>query len=221
VHARGSARRAQGKKEMKEKFLFLLIICNMSLFGQNQDIYDSNHTIQNILKKYNASYDKSFDAYLNDQYGFEPKINGSVYSIENKVAYSFVRELQKRNRSGYAFKIEENFGYNKEQDKVAIINETDQIQVLRDMGIQGNDFEISNDDVVKWFVKWGGEFEYKIIGVGIDFIQADIITEPKDYDTLAKEIYSMCPDVVDQGTNTVEELAKEIKKQKVLYFWWD
>jgi hypothetical protein len=40
-------------------------------------------------------------------------------------------------------------------------------------------------------------------------------------DTLAEEIYSMCPDVVDQGTGTVEELAREMKESKLLYFWWD
>jgi hypothetical protein len=37
--------------------------------------------------------------------------------------------------------------------------------------------------------------------------------------TLAKEAYKVCPDIVEQGANTVEALATEMKRTGRLYFW--
>jgi hypothetical protein len=37
----------------------------------------------------------------------------------------------------------------------------------------------------------------------------------------AKEVYQFCPDVVDQGTETVEALASERKRTNRVYLWWD
>jgi len=39
--------------------------------------------------------------------------------------------------------------------------------------------------------------------------------------TFAKEMYKVCPDIVDQGTGSIEALAEEMKKTKRLFFWWD
>jgi hypothetical protein len=33
-------------------------------------------------------------------------------------------------------------------------------------------------------------------------------------------MYQFCPDIVDQGVDTVSKLAQELKKGS-LYFWWD
>ena len=37
----------------------------------------------------------------------------------------------------------------------------------------------------------------------------------------AREVYAFCPDVVDQGTETVEALAAEMKQENTVYLWWD
>ncbi|MBN2352370.1 MAG: DUF4253 domain-containing protein [Spirochaetales bacterium] len=61
----------------------------------------------------------------------------------------------------------------------------------------------------------------RITGVGFDFIEADIIDPPKDYLDPAGEIYAMCPDVDDQGRETVEAFAAEMKRTKSMDFWRD
>ena len=81
--------------------------------------------------------------------------------------------------------------------------------------------KFSNQDIIKWFCKWEKEFTFRIIGVGIDFIQADIITEPKDYKKLTKEIYAICPDDLGEGPDSTKERIKEMKSSKTLYLWWD
>jgi Domain of unknown function (DUF4253) len=38
---------------------------------------------------------------------------------------------------------------------------------------------------------------------------------------LAAEVYELCPDVVDQGTMTVEVLEEENKASGRIFLWWD
>jgi hypothetical protein len=37
----------------------------------------------------------------------------------------------------------------------------------------------------------------------------------------AREVYQFCRDVVEQGTETVEKLAAEMKRSNRMYLWWD
>jgi hypothetical protein len=201
--------------------LLLWLFCSNAFSDNDVDIYRVDQSIQQIMLKYDAKYLQSFKEYLESFYGPEQLVLGSVYTIDSMNALNTVRELQAIVKGKYAFQIEMNFNIGDEKDKIAIVTVNNQFDLLRIMKIQGNDFQIGNDKIIEWFHKWANQFEYQIVGVGIDFIMADILKPPKDYDRLAKEIYSMCPDVVDQGTGSVKELAREIEESKLLYFWWD
>ncbi len=37
---------------------------------------------------------------------------------------------------------------------------------------------------------------------------------------LARRMYQFCPDIVDQGVDNVDALARELRKGRI-YFWWD
>jgi hypothetical protein len=47
------------------------------------------------------------------------------------------------------------------------------------------------------------------------------LTDPRQAFEVAREQYLYSPDIVDQGTETVANLAKEIWNQRFWYFWWD
>jgi hypothetical protein len=42
-----------------------------------------------------------------------------------------------------------------------------------------------------------------------------------DPDGLARRFNAFCPDIVTQGTGTVEALARELRRSSQLYCWWD
>ncbi|GAB2851751.1 hypothetical protein GCM10027074_18070 [Streptomyces deserti] len=44
---------------------------------------------------------------------------------------------------------------------------------------------------------------------------------PEDVATAALEHYAYCPDIVDQGTGSIEELAATQLRAGSWYFWWD
>ena len=69
--------------------------------------------------------------------------------------------------------------------------------------------------------KWDARFGLVLRGAGFDWLEAEFVRPPKDMLELAKEVYEFCPDVVDQGTETVKVLATEMKRTSAVYLWWD
>lgn len=61
----------------------------------------------------------------------------------------------------------------------------------------------------------------EIVGAGGDWIEAEFVNQPKHMQVFAEEVYEFCPDVVDQGTDTVEALAEEMQETNLLFLWWD
>ncbi|MDQ0230125.1 hypothetical protein J2S19_001377 [Metabacillus malikii] len=43
----------------------------------------------------------------------------------------------------------------------------------------------------------------------------------EEFTTLAHEMYDFCPDIVDQGTGSIENLIEELIETENLFLWWD
>jgi hypothetical protein len=57
-----------------------------------------------------------------------------------------------------------------------------------------------------------------------DVVEMAVARPPRTRDeaiALAKEQYAYSPDIVDQGTETIDVLAAEIIGQPRWFFWWD
>ncbi len=71
---------------------------------------------------------------------------------------------------------------------------------------------------------WEEKYGAKIVGISQDIIEAWVENPPQTQEEamqLAMEQYLYCGDIVDQGVETVANLAALLLKQKVWYFWWD
>jgi hypothetical protein len=104
---------------------------------------------------------------------------------------------------------------------MAILNTTDKFEILRQIKTDGINYDIDNDSLVKLIRIFDDKYSLDLIGAGGDWCQFTIQKKPDDWMKIAKEAYAVCPDIVDQGTGTVEELANEMKRTNRLYFWWD
>lgn len=98
---------------------------------------------------------------------------------------------------------------------------SDQLELIKFIGTEPINFDLSNQDVVEWFRKKHTEFDFDIIVVDFDRIEAILKSDPKSYEKLGKEIYEFCPDVIDQGHSDMNELIQHLKKNKHMWFWWD
>ena len=105
---------------------------------------------------------------------------------------------------------------------VAIVGKTaDPYQIMKYAGTSGANYDIDTTDIIAKFKKWDKAFGLKPVSIGSDFCEGEISNKNIDYGKLAAEVYEFCPDVVEQGTETVERLEKEIKETGRILLWWD
>ena len=124
-----------------------------------------------------------------------------------------------KSKGYFIFSAEQNYGYG--PDIVAIIRSNDQFDILK---IRGTNAANHNHDE-KWVMELAksihAKFPFEIIGADQDWFEAKFIEPPTDWLAFAQELYEVCPDIVDQGSGSVEGLANEMKKTNSLYMWWD
>jgi hypothetical protein len=104
---------------------------------------------------------------------------------------------------------------------IGLINTINPYEILKYSETNGINHNIENIDIINKCKIWDNKFGIKFLGIGFDFCEFEIIDKDINYKILAKEIYEFCPDVVDQGTETIEELEKQIKSEGKVFLWWD
>jgi hypothetical protein len=117
------------------------------------------------------------------------------------------------------FRSEHRFG--KGPDEVSVLRTADQYEALRVMSTNGWNHDISPGAVISRLKEWDAELGLALLGAGFDWIEAQMRQPPKDMLAFAQAVYAFCPDVVDQGTETVTALADEMRRTRTLYLWWD
>ena len=71
---------------------------------------------------------------------------------------------------------------------------------------------------------WQEKHGAHIVGVAHDVVEAYVQHPPSDRQSamaLAREHYLYCSDIVEQGTETIAQLASVLINHRVWYFWWD
>ena len=149
--------------------------------------------------------------------------DGLVFYEANDRSYEVVFALKSRFREkGYSiFLLENNFGFNNQPDRIGVLKTTDKYAVLEQVNTDGINYGITNDSLITIIKNFDKKYSLELIAASGDWCEFIIHAEPKSWMQMANEVYKVCPDVVDQGTDTVEALANELKKTKRLYFWWD
>lgn len=118
-----------------------------------------------------------------------------------------------------AFVIEMNG--NIKTDKIGVLKGTDQFDILRVMHTDGEEYDISNQDVIERLQEWEKTSPFAIIGADKDWVEIEFKTLPKDLIDFVDEVYDFCPDAVDQGWGNTAGLVKEIQETRRLFLWWD
>jgi hypothetical protein len=71
---------------------------------------------------------------------------------------------------------------------------------------------------------WRDRFGAELIGLGPDVMNLKVARRPETPEvalSLAQEQYVYCPDIVDQGSGKIEDLAQTLLQEDWWYFWWD
>lgn len=71
---------------------------------------------------------------------------------------------------------------------------------------------------------WQERFGAEVVCMSGDVLELRVLLPPNDQTSalaLAREHYVYCPDIVVQGTQTLEALAAERLRATTWFFWWD
>jgi hypothetical protein len=156
-----------------------------------------------------------------DRNGYQIVVNGfSVPVPEQETARTLSLLRQKLLPRKYlAFIIEVNEALR--SDKIGILKGSDQYEILRVMQTNGDDYDITNEDIIERLKEWEKQYPFEIIGAEYDWVEIEFKSVPADIRSFALEVYDFCPDVVDQDLGSIDELTREIKETRRVFLWWD
>lgn len=230
---------------MKQRCLIVLVVAAMTLTGCNSNsvsytltdreksICDSLKVDASIIQEvraYNSSEIEPFHYSLSKivENGVEAEadpihLNGLVFTEQNSKSYELVFSLKDSfKQKGYSiFLLENNFNIDSKPDYIGVLKTTDKYAIIRQIGTDGINYDITNDSLINIVKQFDKKYSLDLIGVSGDWCEFAVVNTPADWLEFAKEVYAVCPDVVEQGTGSVEVLAEEMKRTKRLYFWWD
>lgn len=151
----------------------------------------------------------------------EGELRGVQVAVDQAKTASTVAELQAQlEPKGYLVFVSDQ-GFGDEPARVGIAKGTDPYDILRAVQTDGINYDITNEQVIAKLKEWEQRYPFTITGAGLDWVEVRFERPPTDLEAFAKEVYAFCPDVVDQGSGSVSELAKEIGKTQTLFLWWD
>jgi len=79
-------------------------------------------------------------------------------------------------------------------------------------------------DHVAILKRWHDQYGAELIGLGLDIIELWVPDPPAGHAAalaVAEEQYWYCPDIVDQGVETLDALAAIQVPARRWFFWWD
>ncbi|PQO43559.1 DUF4253 domain-containing protein [Blastopirellula marina] len=96
-----------------------------------------------------------------------------------------------------------------------------QFDILRIAATDAVNFDMTTDDLVKKLQEYDAKYGIDIFHAETDTVQFRFEQLPEDMPAFCEDLYEFCPDIVDQGVGTVEELQQVIVESSVVYLWWD
>lgn len=183
------------------------------------------------IRKHTDSTFRRADGSLDAEFGYrdsanyqtfkEKKVSGLSFNVSEEMSNSILADLhEKLKNRGYIIYVSEgNLGYS--PDEMTVLKTDDMFDALRFEGTNGVNHDIFTEDIIEKLTLWNNQFGLDIFAASFDLVQARYLTLPPLLDAHAKETYEFCPDVVDQGTGSVEALQQQIEQSRQLYLWWD
>jgi hypothetical protein len=160
--------------------------------------------------------------YGSNEEGEDVRLAGVTIEVSPSRAPEVVRDLRSRMPAGYmTFVRDQSFGIAGKPDLVAAMKAADMYAVIAALGTNGWNYDIGPKHIIERLKDWDRRYGLTLTGAGFDWLGAEFVHPPADMPAFAAEVYRFCPDVVDQGTETVEALGEEMRRTNSVYLWWD
>ena len=160
---------------------------------------------------------------VRDSLGTRVKVSGARIPVREALAESLLVNVQDEflERGYFLFRHEPHYDLNGQPDEVALVPMWDQFRVVKLVGTNGANRSLANADVITWLRELERDAPFVLTGIGYDHVEGRFTRPLADPHAMALRLYKFCPDVVDQGTGSVTELATELRRLNTFFCWWD
>lgn len=108
-----------------------------------------------------------------------------------------------------------------EGSEVVVACGNSQFDILRVAQSDAVNYDMETEDLIRKLEEYDSKYGIDIFHAETDTIEFRFKTMPSDLAEVCNDLYEFCPDIVDQGVGTVEELQNEIAKSGSVFLWWD
>lgn len=138
------------------------------------------------------------------------KAPGLVTSLQRKIPGGFVALETRRPLAGATFPSE-----------VSVFKAKSPFDAVIVAGTGSKKYNITSEKLVDQLRAWDAQFGLNIVGTGPNWLEAAFQNLPPNVLTYSGEVFLLCPDIVAQGSGSVELLASEIQRTRHIVLWWD
>lgn len=110
---------------------------------------------------------------------------------------------------------------NRQKVEIVIAPAADQFDILRIAQTDACNYGLRTEDLVARLKDYDAKMGIDIISAVTDTIEFDRLSDPADLASFCDDLYDFCPDIVNQGTGSVDALETEIRASKRVFLWWD
>lgn len=97
----------------------------------------------------------------------------------------------------------------------------DQLDAVRWARTDAINYGHDTGAVVAWLAQLNARYGLDVFRAETDSVEAFVTGEGTDWARLAKELYEFCPDIVDQGVGSLDELERVLSADGRIFLWWD
>jgi hypothetical protein len=163
--------------------------------------------------------------YSTCDFGREQNPEARSVVVPQDDAESLVRELRRELPPGSVAFIGTSrwLGKEKHEGAVEVVVGPGQSQfdILRIAKSDAVNYGMETEALITRLQKYDREVGISLFHAETDTVAFDILREPKDWSAFAQDIYEFCPDIVDQGVGSVEELQEQLEGMRQVLLWWD
>jgi hypothetical protein len=145
--------------------------------------------------------------------------------VPQEKAESLVRALRRELPPGYVAFIGTSRWLGKERHEGAVEVVAgpgqSQFEILRIAKSDAVNHGMETEALITRLQKYDRELGISLFQAETDTVAFDILREPKDWGAFARDLYDFCPDIVDQGVGSVEELEEQVRELRQVLLWWD
>lgn len=231
---------------MKKTFYFLLLVASVSCLNKTEPKSDPTPNpasfeidknglkidpelltdIKNDIKKKPIKLNRevwNYDREGNEEHYFLNK--GLVFKFVNEqkahsIFNNYHNKVVKGNNYIFLTNMDFDESYNIYYD-VVIIDGSDPFKIIEQFGTNGVNYDIYNPDIIKKLKEWDEQVNFKFVVIDVSRIHAYMNKLPNDISKFSSEVYKFCPDVIDQGYSSMEEMISDYKENKYFWLWWD